>query len=153
MPIYPWQWACAALASSLIGLSKTGIPGLGILGVALFTLVFDPKESVGIVLPMVPEVSITHSVSRASVASLPRTFGIANSCGGKYPPGFDALPDDFASTWQEAADATKVPLAAARLNDLCFEAGLGARGGRARPHPEIPNRIHPRDAATAGADG
>ena len=52
--------------------------------------------------------------------------------GKRYPPGFDALPDDFASTWQEAADAAKVPLAAARLNDLCFEAGLGARGRRAR---------------------
>jgi hypothetical protein len=52
--------------------------------------------------------------------------------GRRYPPGLEALPDDFASTWQAAADAAKAPLAAARLNDLCFEAGLGARGRRAR---------------------
>lgn len=52
--------------------------------------------------------------------------------GKRYPPSLETLPDDFASTWQAAADTAKAPLAAARLNDLCFEAGLGARGHRAR---------------------
>lgn len=52
--------------------------------------------------------------------------------GKRYPPSLEALPDDFSATWQAAADAARGPLAAARLNDLCFEAGLGARGHRAR---------------------
>ena len=31
-----WQWALGALGAFLVGLSKTGIPGLGILNVAIF---------------------------------------------------------------------------------------------------------------------
>jgi len=45
-----WQWALGALGAFLVGLSKTGIPGLGILNVAIFTLVFPARESVGLVL-------------------------------------------------------------------------------------------------------
>lgn len=45
-----WQWALGALGAFLVGLSKTGIPGLGILAVALFALVFPARESTGLVL-------------------------------------------------------------------------------------------------------
>ena len=45
-----WQWALGALGAFLVGLSKTGIPGLGILNVAIFALVFPARESVGMVL-------------------------------------------------------------------------------------------------------
>jgi uncharacterized protein len=45
-----WQWVLGALGAFLVGLSKTGIPGLGILNVAIFALVFPPRESVGLVL-------------------------------------------------------------------------------------------------------
>jgi uncharacterized membrane protein YfcA len=45
-----WQWAIGALGAALVGLSKTGIPGLGILSVALFALVFPARDSVGMVL-------------------------------------------------------------------------------------------------------
>jgi uncharacterized protein len=45
-----WQWALGAVGAFLVGLSKTGIPGLGILNVAIFALVFPPRESVGLVL-------------------------------------------------------------------------------------------------------
>jgi uncharacterized membrane protein YfcA len=44
------QWFFAALGSFGFGLSKTGIPGVGILGVALFALVFS--RSPGIALPL-----------------------------------------------------------------------------------------------------
>jgi uncharacterized membrane protein YfcA len=50
MHLEPWQWALGALAAFLVGLSKTGIPGLGILSVALFALVFPARESVGLAL-------------------------------------------------------------------------------------------------------
>lgn len=46
----PWQWAIAGLAAYLVGLSKTGIPGLGVLSVALFASVLPARESTGIVL-------------------------------------------------------------------------------------------------------
>lgn len=45
-----WQWALGAFAAFLVGISKTGIPGLGILNVAIFALVFPARESVGLVL-------------------------------------------------------------------------------------------------------
>jgi uncharacterized membrane protein YfcA len=45
-----WQWALGAFGALLVGLSKTGIPGLGILNVAIFALVFPARESVGLVL-------------------------------------------------------------------------------------------------------
>ena len=45
-----WQWALGALGAFLAGLSKTGIPGLGVLNVAIFALAFPARESVGLVL-------------------------------------------------------------------------------------------------------
>lgn len=47
-----WGWALAIIGSLWIGVSKTGIAGLGVLAVALFTFVFDAKASTGIVLPI-----------------------------------------------------------------------------------------------------
>jgi uncharacterized membrane protein YfcA len=45
-----WQWALGALGAFLVGLSKTGIPGIGILNVAIFALAFPARDSVGIAL-------------------------------------------------------------------------------------------------------
>jgi uncharacterized membrane protein YfcA len=45
-----WQWALAALGAYLVGLSKTGIAGLGVLSVALFASALPARESTGIVL-------------------------------------------------------------------------------------------------------
>lgn len=46
----PWQWALAGLAAFSVGLSKTGIPGIGILSVVVFASVLPARESVGIAL-------------------------------------------------------------------------------------------------------
>lgn len=48
--LQPWQWAILALASFMIGVSKTGIAGLGVLGVALAASVLPPRSSVGTML-------------------------------------------------------------------------------------------------------
>ncbi len=45
-------YAAGAAGALLIGFSKTGIPGLGILIVPLVAIAFPVKETVGIVLPM-----------------------------------------------------------------------------------------------------
>jgi uncharacterized membrane protein YfcA len=50
MQLELWQWAVGALGAFIAGLSKTGIPGLGSLNVALFALAFPVRESVGTVL-------------------------------------------------------------------------------------------------------
>lgn len=45
-----WQWIIVGLGAFLIGVSKTGIAGLGILTVAIFATVLPVRESVGAVL-------------------------------------------------------------------------------------------------------
>lgn len=52
MHLEPWQWVLALIAAFGIGLSKTGIAGLGVLMVAIFALVFPGRQSVGLVLPI-----------------------------------------------------------------------------------------------------
>ena len=52
MNLEPWQWAVAFLGAFLIGLSKTGITGLGAFAVAVFALILPARESVGVVLPV-----------------------------------------------------------------------------------------------------
>ena len=47
-----WQWLVAICGAIFIGLSKTGIPGVGIFSVALFTLVYPTADSPGLVLPL-----------------------------------------------------------------------------------------------------
>ena len=47
-----WQWIVGAAAGLLVGISKTGVPGLGILVVSLLAAVFGGRPSVGIMLPM-----------------------------------------------------------------------------------------------------
>jgi len=47
------QWAMLALTAFLVGVSKTGIPGVGVIAVPLIAIVWaDAKESVGLLLPL-----------------------------------------------------------------------------------------------------
>jgi uncharacterized membrane protein YfcA len=50
MHLEGWQWVLGALGAFLVGLSKTGIAGLGILNVAIFAAIMPARESVGVVL-------------------------------------------------------------------------------------------------------
>lgn len=50
-----WMWPLAIFGALLIGLSKTGVPGVGIFAVALFTLLYPSDEALratGLVLPL-----------------------------------------------------------------------------------------------------
>ena len=47
-----WQWILGGAAALMIGVSKTGVPGIGILVVPLLATVFGGRPSVGIMLPM-----------------------------------------------------------------------------------------------------
>ena len=48
--LLPWQWTLAYLGAFCVGLSKTGIAGVGIVAVALFSLLLPAKEATGSVL-------------------------------------------------------------------------------------------------------
>jgi hypothetical protein len=47
-----WQWSLLGLCAFLVGISKTGVPGFGILVVVIAAMVMPAKESVGFVLPL-----------------------------------------------------------------------------------------------------
>lgn len=48
----PSAWALAVLAALVVGVSKAGIGGLGLLAVMIFTLILPTKQSTGMVLPL-----------------------------------------------------------------------------------------------------
>lgn len=46
------QWTILCLCAIMVGISKTGVPGIGILIVQLLALIFPAKASTGLLLPM-----------------------------------------------------------------------------------------------------
>lgn len=52
MHLEPWQWALIVLGAFLVGVSKTGIAGFGILFVAVFANVIPARQATGFVLPL-----------------------------------------------------------------------------------------------------
>jgi uncharacterized membrane protein YfcA len=52
MHFEPWQWVLAVAAALFVGISKTGIGGLGMLSVAIFAQILPAKQATGIVLPL-----------------------------------------------------------------------------------------------------
>jgi uncharacterized membrane protein YfcA len=52
MHFEPWQWALLMLGAALAGFSKTGIPGIGILFVAIFANLMPARQATGAVLPL-----------------------------------------------------------------------------------------------------
>lgn len=47
-----WQWIIGALAALFVGISKTGVPGAGILVVPMLAVIFSGQRAPGIMLPM-----------------------------------------------------------------------------------------------------
>lgn len=52
MTFEPWQWVLAAVAALVVGISKAGIGGLGMLAVMIFALIMPAKQATGVVLPL-----------------------------------------------------------------------------------------------------
>lgn len=50
--IHAGQWVLGGLAAVLVGISKTGLPGIGILVVPMMASAFGARASVGILLPV-----------------------------------------------------------------------------------------------------
>ncbi|UOB17612.1 sulfite exporter TauE/SafE family protein [Abyssalbus ytuae] len=47
-----WDWSLAVFASFLLGVSKSGLKGIGVIIVTIFALVFGGKVSTGIIAPL-----------------------------------------------------------------------------------------------------
>ena len=66
MHFEPWQWILAVAAALLVGVSKTGIGGLGMLSVVIFAQIMPAKQATGIVLPLLIFGDITAVASYRS---------------------------------------------------------------------------------------
>jgi len=51
-PLEPWQWGLALVAALIVGISKAGIGGLGMLSVVIFAQIMPAKQATGMVLPL-----------------------------------------------------------------------------------------------------
>ena len=51
-PLSVWEWCAIIFCGLLIGISKTGINGLGMIYVPILALIFGAKQSTGVLLPM-----------------------------------------------------------------------------------------------------
>jgi uncharacterized membrane protein YfcA len=51
-PLSAWEWCVILCCGLLIGISKTGINGLGMIYVPILALIFGAKPSTGVLLPM-----------------------------------------------------------------------------------------------------
>ena len=52
MNFQPWEWALAVVAALIVGISKAGIGGLGMLAVVIFAQLMPAKQATGTVLPL-----------------------------------------------------------------------------------------------------
>ncbi|MSU48159.1 MAG: sulfite exporter TauE/SafE family protein [Opitutus sp.] len=59
----PWEWVLAAVAALVVGISKAGIGGLGMLAVVIFAQLMPAKQATGMVLPLLCFGDIVAAVS------------------------------------------------------------------------------------------
>lgn len=79
MPAFaPWQWLAGAFCAFLVGVAKTGMPGLGILIIPVMVLlVGDTRESVGWVLPILCTADVFAIYYWRRQAAVGRLFSLA----------------------------------------------------------------------------
>ncbi len=84
-------WALLALGAFLVGLSKTGIAGLGILTVVIFASVLPPKASVGVVLPILLSADVVAVTAFRRHADWPQLVRLFPWAGAGVVLGYFAL--------------------------------------------------------------
>ncbi len=86
-----WHWALLALGAFMVGLSKTGIAGLGILTVIVFASVLPPKASVGVVLPILLSADVVAVTAFRRHADWPQLVRLFPWAGAGVVLGYFAL--------------------------------------------------------------
>lgn len=72
-----WQWIFFAAAAMIVGMSKTGIPGIGILNVVLFQHALLAKDATGFGLPILIMGDFCAAVAYRKHAEWPLIFKLA----------------------------------------------------------------------------
>jgi uncharacterized membrane protein YfcA len=87
----PWQLALAFLGALLVGVSKTGVAGLGMLFVVIFANVIPAREASGLVLPLLIFGDAVAVVSYKAHARWPHVWRLLPWTAAGVVPGYVAL--------------------------------------------------------------
>ena len=80
LDLTPFHWTLAAISALCIGIAKSGFSGIGLVSILLMARVFPPRESTGIVLPLLicgDLLAICMFRRKANWAHIRRTLPIA----------------------------------------------------------------------------
>ena len=131
----PWQWALAAVGAYLVGISKTGIAGLGVFSVALFASALPARESTGIVLVILIAADIVAVITYRRQASWPHLLRLFPWAAVGIVLGFLIMGRIDAVTTQKLIGAILVVIVGIHLWRRMRTQALAALEAESRPHP------------------
>ncbi len=91
MHLEPWHWVLAAFAALVVGISKAGIGGLGMLSVAIFAAIMPAKQATGVVLPLLCCGDIVATAAYRQHAKWPHIWRLFPWAAGGVVLGYFAL--------------------------------------------------------------
>ena len=131
----PWQWALAALGAYLVGISKTGIAGLGVFSVALFASALPARESTGIVLIILIAADIVAVITYRRQASWPHLLRLFPWAAVGIFIGFLVMGRIDAQTTQRLIGAILVTIVVVHFWRRARTKALADLEAEAKPHP------------------
>ena len=133
----PWQWALAALGAYLVGISKTGIAGLGVFSVALFASALPARESTGIVLIILIAADIVAVITYRRQASWPHLLRLFPWAAVGIFIGFLVMGRIDAQTTQRLIGAILVTIVVVHFWRRARTKALANLEAEAKPHPQL----------------
>lgn len=131
----PWQWLLAALGAYLVGISKTGVAGLGVLAVALFASALPARESTGIVLVILIAADIVAVTSYRRQASWPHLVRLFPWAAAGIISGFLIMGRIDSVTTQKLIGAILVVITLIHFWRRMRRQAFAALEAEAKPHP------------------
>ncbi len=131
----PWQWALAALGAYLVGISKTGIAGLGVFSVALFASALPARESTGIVLIILIAADIVAVITYRRQASWPHLLRLFPWAAVGIFFGFLVMGRIDAQTTQRLIGAILVTIVIVHFWRRARTKALADLEAETKPHP------------------
>ncbi len=131
----PWQWALAAVGAYLVGISKTGIAGLGVFSVALFASALPARESTGIVLIILIAADIVAVITYRRQASWPHLLRLFPWAAVGIFFGFLVMGRIDAQTTQRLIGAILVTIVIVHFWRRMRTQALAHLEAETKPHP------------------
>jgi uncharacterized membrane protein YfcA len=136
MPVDPWFYAAAIPAVVLIGLSKGGLSGVGLLSMPLLSLVIPPIEAAAVMLPVL-------LVQDAVTVYAFRRDWDATTLRMTLPGAMAGIGLGMLTAAAVSPDAVRLGVGSLAIA-FCVHAWLGGRTGAAgdQPHAVAPGSVY-----------